>query len=190
MKNLTLIYYFIFCCLFLNDNFAQQQSPRISIDSLQKFEQNEAGFITKSGCKIIPTIYYCLSDGRYYFALGDKKNYYYIDTAQVLKYQNIEIGKDQRFSAKKNAGFARRLWLGTVIVGGPIGILICGGGVLFMGYEVLGIGSDNAAIITWFTSGLAVGTTIFYKVLKSAIQNVHEHNAFNKAQHYVCLDAR
>ena len=136
MKLLPLIYCCLFCCLFLNDNFAQQLNPITYPDSLSNLETDEAGFITKSGCKIIPSVYYCLSDGRYYFAVGDKKNYYYIDTAQVLKFQNIEIGKDQRFSTKESAGFARRLWLGTVIVGGPIGVLICGGGVLLVGYEM------------------------------------------------------
>ena len=186
MKILPFIYCSLFCCFFLNDNFAQQLNSIVYPDAVSNFETDEAEFITKSGCKIMPSVYYCLSNGRYYFAVGDKRNYYYIDTAEVLAFQNIEIGKDQRFSNKESAGFARRLWLGTVIVGGPIGVLICGGTVLFMGYEVLAIGSDNAAIITWFTSGLAVGTTIFYKVLKTAIQNVHEHNAYKKAQHYVC----
>jgi hypothetical protein len=171
----------------LNDNIAQQQSPSTSIDSLQKFEQNEAGFITKSGCRINPLVYYCLSDGRYYFAVDDKKNYYYIDTAEVLAFKNIEIGKDQRFSAKKNAGFARRLWLGTVIVGGPIGVAMGGGAFFLFGATVVEVPDpfdyDGGG---FFVAGLAVGATIFYKVLKSAIQNVHEHNAYKKAQHYVC----
>ena len=186
MKLLPLIYCCLFCCLFLNDNFAQQLNPITYPDSLSNLETDEAGFITKSGCKIIPSVYYCLSDGRYYFAVGDKKNYYYIDTAQVLKFQNIEIGKDQRFSTKESAGFARRLWLGTVIVGGPIGVLICGGGVLLVGYEMLNIGSTGAHIVAWFTTGIVAGTYIFYKVLQSAIKNVHQHNAYKKAQHYVC----
>ena len=187
MKLVAFISSFIFCCLFWNQNFAQQPSPSTSIDTLLKFEPNEVGFITTGGCKVIPLTYYCLSDGRYYFALGDKKNYYYLDSSQVLSSQNIKLGKDQRFSTKKSAGFARRLWLGTVIVCGPIGVLICGGAVFFLGYEVLSIGGDSLAQVGWLTSGLAMGSTIFYKVLKSAIQNVQEHNAYLKAQHYVCL---
>jgi len=61
------------------------------------------------------------------------------------------------------------------------------GGVLFLGYEILDIGSTGAAIGVWFASGLAMGTTIFYKVLKSAFINVREHNAYKKAVHYKCL---
>lgn len=186
MRIVAFISSFIFCCLFWNQNFAQQPSPSTSIDTLLNFEPNEAGFITTEGCKVIPLTYYCLSDGRYYFAIGDKKNYYYLDSSQVLSSQNIKLGKDQRFSTKKSAGFARRLWLGTVIVCGPIGVLGCVGTVFFIGYFALNIGGDSLAILS-LSSGVAMGSTIFYKVLKSAIQNVQEHNAYLKAQHYVCL---
>ena len=177
----------IFWFLISSASIAQQNNPNLNVDTFPKFQSDEAGFITKTGCKIIPSAYYCLSDGRYYFAVGAKKNFLYLDTAEVLSYQNLDLGKDQRFAHKKGVGFGRRLWLGTVVVGGPVVVLMGAGGVLFLGYEILDIGSTGAAIGVWFASGLAMGTTIFYKVLKSAFINVREHNAYKKAVHYKCL---
>lgn len=177
----------IFWFLISSASIAQKNNPNLNVDTFPKFQSDEAGFITKTGCKIIPSAYYCLSDGRYYFAVGAKKNFLYLDTAEVLSYQNLDLGKDQRFAQKKGVGFGRRLWLGTVVVGGPVVVLMGAGGVLFLGYEILDIGSTGAAIGVWFASGLAMGTTIFYKVLKSAFINVREHNAYKKAVHYKCL---
>lgn len=147
------------------------------------FLSDEAGFITKTGCKIIPSAYYCLSDGRYYFAVGDKKNYFYLDTNEVLQYQNMDLGKDQRFSVKKRAGFARRFWVGTVIVGGPLAVALGAGGFFLIGVAA----NDPYDGGLFFGGGLAICTAIFYKVLKSAIINVREHDAYQKAQHYVCI---
>jgi len=169
--------------LYSNVGLAQQYDPSNNVDSLPKFYVYEAGFITKSGCKIIPSAYYCLSDGRYYFAVGDKKNYFYLDTNEVLQYQNIELGKDQQFSAKKRAGFARRFWLGTVIVGGPLAVALGAGGMFLIGVAANGPYDGGG----FFVGGLAICTTIFCKVLKSAFINVREHNAYKEAVHYVCL---
>jgi len=163
--------------------FAQQNNPNYATDSLPKFYVYEAGFITTTGCKIIPSAYYCLSDGRYYFAVGDKKNYFYLDTNEVLQYQNIELGKDQQFSVKKRAGFARRFWLGTVIVGGPLAVALGAGGFFLIGVAA----NDPYDGGLFFGGGLAICTTIFYKVLKSAFINVREHNAYKEAVRYVCL---
>lgn len=164
-------------------SLAQQNNSNHNVDTFPKFQSDEAGFITTTGCKIIPSAYYCLSDGRYYFAVGDKKNYFYLDTNEVLQYQNMDLGKDQRFSVKKRAGFARRFWVGTVLVGGPIMVALGAGGFFLIGVAA----NDPYDGGLFFGGGLAICTAIFYKVLKSAIINVREHDAYQKAQHYVCI---
>jgi hypothetical protein len=162
-------------------------SLNTQLDSLPKFNPDESGFITKAGCKIIPTKYYCFSDGRYYFAVGDT-NYFYIDTSEVLAHQKIDLGKDQRFSTKKRVGFARRFWVGTVIVGGPVMVAIGAGAFFLFGALVVTppdqFDFDGGG---FFVGGLAISTTIFYYVLQSAISNVREYKAYKAAQLYVCL---
>jgi hypothetical protein len=174
----------IFWFLISSASIAQQNNPSNNVDSLPKFQSDEVGFMTKTGCKIIPSAYYCLSDGRYYFAVGDKTNYFYLDTNEVLQYQNIELGKDQQFSVKKRAGFARRFWLGTVIVGGPLAVALGAGGMFLIGAVAVNGEYDGGG---FFVGGLVICTTIWYKVLKSAFINVREHNAYIEAVHYVCL---
>ena len=166
-------------------SLAQQNNPNHNVDTFPKFQSDEAGFITKTGCKIIPSAYYCLSDGRYYFAVGAKKNFLYLDTAEVLSYQNLDLGKDHRFAQKKGVGFGRRLWLGTVLVGGPIMVALGAGSLTYVAVEVADNLPQGGGGI--FIGGLALGTTIFFVVLNSAILNVREHNAYKKAVHYMCL---
>lgn len=173
----------IFWFLISSASIAQQNNPNLNVDSFPKFQSDEAGFITKTGCKIIPSAYYCQSDGRYYFAVGAKKNFLYLDTAEVLSYQNLDLGKDHRFAQKKGVGFGRRLWLGTVLVGGPIMVALGAGGM----FLIAAIAEIPYTGVLFFAGGLAMGTTIFYKVLKSAFINVREHNAYKKAVHYMCL---
>ena len=181
--NRQIVGIFLGFLLYSNAGLAQQHDPNHNLDSLPKLFAYEAGFITKTGCKIIPSAYYCQSDGRYYFAVGAKKNFLYLDTAEVLSYQNLDLGKDQRFAQKKGVGFGRRLWLGTVLVGGPIMVALGAGGM----FLIAAIAEIPYTGVLFFTGGLAMGTTIFYKVLKSAFINVREHNAYKKAVHYKCL---
>lgn len=186
MKIKTLIACLSISGFLFNGTIAQQQNPVDYPDSLSKFHTDESWFITKKGCAILLSEYYCMSDGCYYFAVGDKKNYQFIDTNEVIYYHNVEIGKDQMFSLKKYSGLTRRIWVGTVVIIGPPMILIIGGVVLYVGYEVWEIGNSSGAIGGWFGTGLAMGATAFYYAFKSAIKKVRAYDAFRVAKNHSC----
>lgn len=145
-----------------------------------QFLEKEKGFITKDGSKVLVKKYYGLSENHLYFRIANDKTFYYLDTLDVVSFQDIKIGTNKELASKKHPGLMRGLWLGTCIVLGPIGVV----GVAGMG-ELIVYGS-NLNIETWatFFTLLPVDTFIFYVVTKDAVEKLKLVKAFKTAKPY------
>lgn len=158
-------------------NLAEPSSSQMILpDSLPKFLANEAGFITKEGCKVLTYEYIGWSDSRYYFSVGSKKQFFYLDTSEVLYVHALNLAKQYHLDNKWAPRFWSASWRAAVVVCGPF--LIAGG----------------ASLVGWVTSsGVAmigaggVGVGIFIIVAKDAFKRAKRAKAHQKAQHYVCI---
>lgn len=151
-------------------------SQMILPDSLPKFLANEAGFITKEGCKVLTYEYIGWSDSRYYFSVGSKKQFFYLDTSEVLYVHALNLAKQYHLDNKWAPRFWSASWRAAVVVCGPF--LIAGG----------------ASLVGWVTSSGGamigaggVGAGIFIVVAKDAFKRAKRAKAHQKAQHYVCI---
>jgi len=144
-------------------------------DSFPKFLANEAGFITKEGCKVLTYEYIGWSDERYYFSVGNKKQFFYLDTSEVLYVHELNLAKQYHLDDKWAGRFWSACWRAAVVVCGPI--LITGGASL-VGW----VTSSGGAMIG--AGGLGVG--VFIVVAKDAFKRAKRAKAHQKAQHFVC----
>ncbi len=153
-------------------------------DSL-KFQEKEKGFITKDGCKVLVKQYYGLSENRYYFALKSEKNYFYLDTNEVASFRNIKIGKIKELGSAKHPGLKPRLWATSLIVTGPIIVILSSGYSLYYLDEFINLKLkyNGAGLFLTFISGYSY---VFYKVIQPAIFKVRLVKAFKTGKPYLC----
>ena len=151
-------------------------SQMILPDSLPKFLANEAGFITKEGCKVLTYEYIGWSDSRYYFSVGSKKQFFYLDTSEVLYVHALNLAKQYHLDNKWAPRFWSASWRAAVVVCGPI--LIAGAASL------VGYGSSSAGAMVG--TG-AIGLGFFVLVAQDAFKRAKRAKAHKKAQHYVCI---
>ena len=158
-------------------NVAEPSSSQMILpDSLPKFLANEAGFITKEGCKVLTYEYIGWSDSRYYFSVGSKKQFFYLDTSEVLYVHALNLAKQYHLDNKWAPRFWSASWRAAVVVCGPI--LIAGAASL------VGYGSSSAGAMVG--TG-AIGLGFFVLVAQDAFKRAKRAKAHKKAQHYVCI---
>lgn len=158
-------------------NVAEPSSNQMNLpDSLPKFLANEAGFITKEGCKVLTYEYIGWSDSRYYFSAGNKQQFFYLDTSEVLYVHALNLAKQYHLDNKWAPRFWSASWRAAVVVCGPF--LIAGGASL-VGW----VTSSGGAIVG--AGGVGIG--IFILVAKDAFKRAKRAKAHKKAQHYVCI---
>lgn len=158
-------------------NFKETPSSQMILpDSLPKFLANEAGFITKEGCKVLTYEYIGWSDSRYYFSVGSKKQFFYLDTSEVLYVHALNLAKQYHLDNKWAPRFWSASWRAAVVVCGPF--LIAGGASL-VGW----VTSSGGAIVG--AGGVGIG--IFILVAKDAFKRAKRAKAHKKAQQYVCI---
>ena len=165
----------------------------LSFSVLQSFAQadsvnflkKEKGFITKDGCKVLVKQYYGLSENRYYFALKSEKNYFFLDTNEVASFQNIKIGKNKELGSAKYPGLKPRLWAASLLVTGPIIVILSSGYSLYYLDEFINLKLkyNGGGLFLTFISGYSY---VFYKVIQPAIFKVRLVKAFKTGKPYMC----
>ncbi|MEN9743261.1 MAG: hypothetical protein RLZZ65_1066 [Bacteroidota bacterium] len=170
---LSLILFFSLLSFTAKQCFAQTENTQ--------FLEKEKGFITTDGSKVLVKKYYGLSENHLYFRIADDKTFYYLDTLDVVSFQDINIGSNKELASKKRPGLMRGIWLGTCIVLGPIGVV----GVAGVGELI--VYSSNLNIETWatFFTLLPFDTFIFYVVTKDAVEKLNLVKAFKTAKPYL-----